>query len=63
LAGAWAYDPFGNWEYEVFPGGATQREWAIRLGVNMVFYGLTVNYKRDQVHVPFILKRWRRLRK
>jgi len=63
LAGAWAYDPFGNWEYEVFPGGRTQREWAIRLGVNMVFYGLTVNYKRDQVHVPFILKRWRRLRK
>ena len=63
LAGAWAYDPFGNWEYEVFPGGKTQREWAIRLGVNLVMYALTVNYKRDQVHVPFILKRWRQLRR
>ena len=63
MAGAWAYDAFGNWEYEVFPGGKTQREWAIRLGVNIVMYALTVNYKRDQVHVPFILKRrrsWRR---
>ena len=58
MAGAWAYDPFGNWEYEVFPGGGTQREWAIRLGVNMVMYALTVNYKKDQVHVPFILRRW-----
>ena len=60
LAGAWAYDPFGNWEYEVLPGGDTQREWAIRLGVNLVVYALTVNYKKDQVHVPFILRRWRR---
>ena len=59
MAGAWAHDPFGNWEYEVFPGGQTQREWAIRLGVNVVMYALTVNYKRDQVHVPFILKRLR----
>ncbi len=59
LAGAWAYDAFGNWEFEVFPGGGTQREWAIRLGVNIVMYALTVNYKKDQVHVPFILRRWR----
>jgi len=63
MAGAWAYDAFGNWEYEVFPGGKTQREWAIRLGVNAVMYALTVNYKRDQVHVPFILKRLRGLRR
>jgi len=62
LAGAWAYDAFGNWEFEVFPGGDTQREWAIRLGVKVVMYALTVNYKKDQVHVPFILRRWHRTR-
>ncbi len=62
LAGAWAYDPLTGWEFEVFPGGATQREWAIRLGVNIVLYALTVNYKKDQVHTPFILRRWRMAR-
>jgi hypothetical protein len=61
LAGAWARDNFGNWEHECYPGGETQRERAFRLGVNVVMYALCLDYKADQVHIPFILKRrqWR----
>jgi hypothetical protein len=57
LGGAWARDNLGNWEYEVAPGGERQREMAFRLGVNLVMYVLTVDYKKDQVHIPFIQER------
>lgn len=61
LAGAWARDNFGQWEYNVFPGGERQRELAFRWGINLVMYALCIDYKADQVHIPFILKRrrWR----
>jgi hypothetical protein len=34
---------------------------SLRLGLNIVMYALCLDYKEDQVHVPFILKRrkWR----
>ncbi|HLG28968.1 MAG TPA: DUF4159 domain-containing protein [Candidatus Brocadiales bacterium] len=57
LGGAWAKDNFGNWEYEVTPGGMTQRTMAFRLGINIILYALTGDYKQDQVHLPFILRR------
>jgi hypothetical protein len=57
LGGAWARDNLGNWEYEVVPGGERQREMSFRLGVNIVIYALTVDYKKDQVHSPFIKER------
>lgn len=57
LLGAWARDNLGNYEYDVFPGGDRQREMALRLGINIIMYNLCINYKEDQVHVPFILKR------
>lgn len=57
LFGALARDNFGNWQYSVSPGGEKQREMAFRLGINIVMYALTINYKSDQVHVPFILER------
>ena len=57
LGGAWAKDPLGSWEYQVIPGGETQRAMAFRLGINIIMYALTGNYKQDQVHLPFILKR------
>lgn len=57
LFGALARDNFGKWKYTVRPGGEKQREMAFRLGINLVMYALCVNYKADQVHVPFILKR------
>lgn len=59
LAGAWARDNLGQWEYDVFPGGARQRELAFRWGINIVMYALCIDYKADQVHIPFILKRRR----
>ena len=61
LLGAWARDGFGRWEYDVVPGAERQRELSFRLGINLVMYALCVNYKADQVHIPFILKRrqWR----
>lgn len=57
LGGALARDPFGNWQFEVSPGGERQRELAFRLGINLVMYALCIDYKSDQVHIPFILQR------
>ena len=59
LGGAWARDAMGNWLYDITPGGERQRETAFRIGVNAVMYAACVNYKSDQVHIPFILKRRR----
>lgn len=57
LGGAWARDNLGNWEMPVEPGGDEQRELAIRLGVNLVMYALCLDYKDDQVHAPFLMRR------
>lgn len=57
LGGAWARDRLGSWEHPVTPGGNEQRERAIRLGVNIVMYALCLDYKDDQVHAPFIMRR------
>jgi hypothetical protein len=59
LEGAVARDAFGNWEMEVAPGGDQQREHAFRFGINVVMYALCLDYKDDQVHLPFIMKRRR----
>jgi hypothetical protein len=56
-AGAWAVDDAGQARFAVTPGGERQREIAYRVGVNVVMYALTGNYKADQVHVPAILER------
>lgn len=59
LAGAWSRDGFGRWEYETVPGGAVQREEAIRLGVNLALYALLLDYKDEQAHVEGLLNRRR----
>lgn len=61
LGGAFARDDFGNFELPCVPGGERQRELAFRLLVNLVMYALCLDYKSDQVHVPFIMRRrrWR----
>lgn len=56
-AAAWAMDERGRPLYPVVPGPERQREMAYRVGINMVMYALTGNYKADQVHVPAILER------
>ena len=57
LAGAWATDDDGRPRFPLVPGGARQRELALRGGVNIVMYTLTGNYKADQVHAKDILER------
>ena len=57
LGGAFQRDKLGAWSQAVVPGGEPQRERAIRLGVNLVLYALCTDYKDDQVHAPFIMRR------
>ncbi len=59
LAGAMARDEFGRWEYDVGVGGESTREMTFRVGINVVMYALCLDYKDDQVHIPFILQRRR----
>src|SRR5690554_1130779 len=58
LLGAFARDTTGTDRLAV-TGGARRRDFAFRLGVNLVMYALSLDYKEDQVHVPFILRRRR----
>ena len=57
ITGALGRDPLGQWENPVEPGGERQRELATRAGLNLVLYVLCLDYKTDQVHVPFLLRR------
>jgi hypothetical protein len=57
LGGALQRDKLGAWSQAVVPGGEGQREQAIRLSVNLVLYALCTDYKDDQVHAPFIMRR------
>jgi hypothetical protein len=57
LGGALARGATGAWEFPVVPGGDVQRERAIRLAVNIAMYVLCSNYKDDQVHAPFLMRR------
>jgi hypothetical protein len=57
FAGAWATGRAGEFLLPTVPPDPRQREIAYRVGVNIVMYALTGNYKADQVHVPAILER------
>jgi len=59
LAGAWARDEGGGYQYEVSPGGEAQRELAFRLGINLCMYALCLDYKDDAVHLPSIMQKRR----
>ena len=60
LGGAWSRDKLGHWSYDIVAGSSKQRQGSIRLGVNIVMYSLTLDYKKDMVHLPIILERLRR---
>ena len=57
IGGALARSRVGGWERPVVPGGEIQREHAIRLAVNIAMYVLCSNYKDDQVHAPYLMRR------
>ena len=42
-------------ESVVTTGYGTQRREAIKLGINLIVYALTANYKRDQAHVKQLM--------
>jgi hypothetical protein len=56
LLGAMARSGEG-FAFETEPGGIEQREHAIRLAVNIAMYVLCSDYKDDQVHAPFLMRR------
>jgi hypothetical protein len=60
LSGALERDRFGTWRFECEPDGEAQREQAFRLAVNVLMYATCLDYKADQVHIPFIMKKKRR---
>ncbi len=57
LAAAWALDDRFRPLYPTVPGGEAQREMSFRVGINIVMYALTGNYKADQVHAPALIER------
>jgi len=57
LSGAWARDRFGKWINECIPGRELQRSGAFKLGINIIVYSLTSDYKKDVIHHPFIKRR------
>jgi len=59
LSGALDRDRAGRDVHPVVPGGEMQRREAVKLGINLVMYSLTANYKKDQVHVKELIDRQR----
>ncbi len=57
LGGLWTREERGESAFARGDFGGDQRERAVRLGVNLVMYALCLDYKDDQVHAPFILRR------
>ena len=57
LGGAWERDQTGKWTNACTPGGEAQRRDAFHLGINLILYAMTENYKDDLIHVPFIRRR------
>jgi hypothetical protein len=61
LGGAFATRPDGLFAHACVPGGAAQREWAFRLGVDILLYATCTDYKADRAHVETLMRarRWR----
>ncbi len=59
LSGALERGPDGRDRLAVEPGGAAQRREAVKLGVNLVVYALTSDYKKDATHVRALLREGR----
>jgi hypothetical protein len=57
LSGAWSRDRYGSWVHECVPGGELQRKAAFKMGINIVVYCLTSDYKKDVIHHPFLRRR------
>ncbi len=58
LGGLWR-SKGGGYALEVVSGGYRQRTGCRKLGINVVLFALTGNYKRDVVHVKTLISRMR----
>lgn len=56
LSGALDRGPDGRPRQAAVPGGEDQRREALKLGINLLMYALTTNYKHDQAHVAELLR-------
>lgn len=61
LLGALDRDASGRYRFLPTPGGERQREMSIRFAVNLLLYALCLDYKDDQVHLDYLLRKrkWR----
>lgn len=59
LSGALDRGADGRNANAVIPGGESQRREAVKLGVNLVLYALTSNYKHDIAHVVELMREGR----
>lgn len=59
LLGALEADQLGNWSRPMELGGGFRRELCFRLAINLTYYALTVNYKKDRAFPPIIERRRR----
>lgn len=57
LCGALARTAEHTWAFPMNTGSPEQREHAIRLAVNLAMYVLCSDYKDDQVHAPWLMRR------
>lgn len=57
LLGCFERDELGNWVHDV--GGGDERRFAFRTALNLAYYILTKDYKKDQIHLRFIVERRR----
>lgn len=61
LCGALGRNVDESWALPVSSGRFQQRENAVRLAVNLAMYVLCSNYKDDQVHAPWLMRRRSRI--
>ena len=59
LSGALDRGDDGRDAQSVVPGGDAQRREAVKLGVNLLLYALTTDYKKDQAHVKQLMREGR----
>lgn len=59
LLGAMEADQMGNWRRNMELGGGFRRELCFRLAINLTYYALTLNYKKDRAFPPIIERRRR----
>lgn len=51
ISGALDRSDEGRYLHPCVPGGERQRREAVKVGINLMMYSLTANYKNDQAHV------------